>query len=167
MIRSIIMFFLMVYAQGAWAQSYPCPNGPGPGERQVGTSGGANGIAVIPVCERVGGGGVPESVWQSQWIAIATGEGAFGVGKDQPSKRKAQRAALADCSARGGIKCKVYLSTYDQCLAFAGGEATAVGATDQTQGKAEVRVLCMCRSNPSNRDCQVYFSGCSSPIRLR
>lgn len=34
--------------------AYPCPNGPAPGERQVGVTGGANGVAVVPVCESDG-----------------------------------------------------------------------------------------------------------------
>ena len=34
--------------------AYPCPNGPGPGENQVGTMGGSGGIAVIPMCDSDG-----------------------------------------------------------------------------------------------------------------
>lgn len=30
--------------------SYPCPAGPGPGEQQIGITGGSHGIAAIPVC---------------------------------------------------------------------------------------------------------------------
>lgn len=41
----------------AFAQGYPCGGGPGPGEVQIGTTGGSHGIAVIPVCAPAGGGG--------------------------------------------------------------------------------------------------------------
>jgi hypothetical protein len=37
--------------------AYPCPGGPGPGEVQVGVSGGSHGIAAVPLCESTGGGG--------------------------------------------------------------------------------------------------------------
>lgn len=30
--------------------SYPCPAGPGPGEQQIGVTGGSHGIAAVPVC---------------------------------------------------------------------------------------------------------------------
>ncbi len=39
------------------AAAYPCPGGPGPGEVQVGVSGGTHGVAAVPVCESTGGGG--------------------------------------------------------------------------------------------------------------
>lgn len=34
--------------------AYPCPIGPGQGEVQIGTSGGSNGIASVPMCESTG-----------------------------------------------------------------------------------------------------------------
>lgn len=36
--------------------AYPCPTGPGPGEVQVGVSGGTHGVAAVPMCESSGGG---------------------------------------------------------------------------------------------------------------
>lgn len=47
--------FVLVAAALFWpttvsAQTFVCPNGPGPGEVQVGTTGGSGGIAVIPIC---------------------------------------------------------------------------------------------------------------------
>ena len=34
----------------ALADTYPCPNGPAPGDRQIGVTGGSHGIAAIPLC---------------------------------------------------------------------------------------------------------------------
>jgi hypothetical protein len=34
----------------AFADTYPCPNGPAPGDRQIGVTGGSHGIAAIPLC---------------------------------------------------------------------------------------------------------------------
>lgn len=36
---------------------FPCPNGPGPGEVQVGVEGGSHGIAAIPMCDSDGSSG--------------------------------------------------------------------------------------------------------------
>jgi len=38
------------------AAAYPCPNGPGLGEVQVGVSGGSNGVAAVAMCDSAGGG---------------------------------------------------------------------------------------------------------------
>lgn len=50
------VLFLLALAQPARA-AYPCPNGPGPGEVQVGVTGGSHGVAAVPVCDRAQGGG--------------------------------------------------------------------------------------------------------------
>ena len=34
----------------ALADTYPCPNGPAPGDRQIGVTGGSHGIAAVPLC---------------------------------------------------------------------------------------------------------------------
>ncbi len=41
------------------AAAYPCPNGPGPGEVQVGMADGGHGIATLPMCNRVGADEAP------------------------------------------------------------------------------------------------------------
>ena len=38
----------------ASAQTFVCPNGPGPGQVQVGVEGGSHGIAAIPICASSG-----------------------------------------------------------------------------------------------------------------
>lgn len=49
----IALLGLSAALQPAWA-NYPCGGGPGPGERQIGTMGGSNGVAVVPICEADG-----------------------------------------------------------------------------------------------------------------
>lgn len=41
----------------SFAQNYPCPTGPGPGEVQIGVTGGSHGIGAVPVCAPSGAGG--------------------------------------------------------------------------------------------------------------
>lgn len=48
---------LALWPDAAVAQSFPCPNGPGPGEYQVGVMGGSHGVAAIPLCASNGGDG--------------------------------------------------------------------------------------------------------------
>lgn len=105
------------------------------------------------------------TVWKTQWIAIATGGGAFGVGKDQPSKKKAESLAIEDCKRKGGSGCKVYYQTYNQCMALAGGAQTLSVYRAETVEKSEVLVLDKCNSNPSNGRCELYYSGCSYPLK--
>lgn len=47
----------VVAAPAASAQTYVCGGGPGPGEVQVGTTGGSHGIAEMPVCAASGSSG--------------------------------------------------------------------------------------------------------------
>ncbi|WP_137973903.1 hypothetical protein [Pseudomonas sp. F(2018)] len=63
MMKASVFFVLLASAaatQPAWA-NYPCGGGPGPGERQIGTMGGSNGIAVIPICTSDGSPEGPEA----------------------------------------------------------------------------------------------------------
>lgn len=46
-----------LWSTDAAAQTFLCPTGPGPGEVQVGTTGGGNsGLAITPICALAGGG---------------------------------------------------------------------------------------------------------------
>lgn len=50
--RSVLFVALLLLALPgfALADTYPCPNGPAPGDRQIGVTGGSHGIAAIPLC---------------------------------------------------------------------------------------------------------------------
>ncbi len=45
--------FALSIGDGLAQASYVCPNGPGPGERQLGITGGSHGVAAIPICEEI------------------------------------------------------------------------------------------------------------------
>ncbi len=49
----VLGFGLLSQPQTAQAQAFPCPNGPGPGEVQVGVTGGSHGVAAIALCATV------------------------------------------------------------------------------------------------------------------
>lgn len=106
-------------------------------------------------------------LWRTQWISIAVGAGAFGIGKDQPSRRKAEKTAIADCKSKGGRACEVRVTTYNQCAAIAGGSTTLIAAWDETLEEVKERSVGNCREKPGNRDCQIYYAGCTYPARVR
>jgi hypothetical protein len=48
---AVLAIVLLLALPGfAFADTYPCPNGPAPGDRQIGVTGGSHGIAAVPLC---------------------------------------------------------------------------------------------------------------------
>ncbi|MCW5646923.1 MAG: DUF4189 domain-containing protein [Sphingopyxis sp.] len=89
--------------------AYPCPGGPGPGEVQVGVSGGSHGVAAVPVCERSGGGGGDGG---GGGVYYAFGSVAFHADADDVwmagnwnNADTARREALAACNRDMGGGC--------------------------------------------------------------
>jgi hypothetical protein len=169
MISRFTVFLFFVFFSFSANAAYPCPNGPGPGERQVGTTGGSHGIAAVPVCESSGSSGAVGSgaQWASRWGAIYTDSqnGFFGVSESMLSKRKAMKAAENDCRVRGGSKCKLRVVTDNQCRALAvrDGYSSANGAA--TKELVERNAIAECSTE--TRRCTVLYSGCSYPVRVR
>lgn len=108
MIRILIsltaLSFLMLFTMSARA-AHPCPNGPaGPHERQVGVSGGGNGVAPVPVCEASGAEGAASSAPRFE-------------GYDAERERQAQiERGVYNAFARGWSISKS--SRKDQCKAI-------------------------------------------------
>jgi hypothetical protein len=150
----------------AWAEG-GCPSGMIPhrgtditscGPIPQGYYGNDNSIAPRPVD--------PPVRWTDTWGAITVDNALSKVGvvTDQPNKRAAEKAAAADCRARGGTNCVVKLAYYNQCAVIVWGDqgyniaaaATAVEATEigmKSCGKADA-------------NCQVFYTGCSFAKRL-
>ena len=140
-----------------------CP----PGQYPIG-GGGAVGCAPMPAGTSDLAPSGPR--WADRWGAISIDgtakEGGIGTVNGYPSKRSAEKAALAQCRASGGTKaCKVNLSYYNQCGVIAWGDSYLT-----TQGGPTVEVaskigLANCNQKTSN--CTIYYSGCSLPERVR
>jgi hypothetical protein len=105
--------------------------------------------------------------WRKQWIAIAMGEGSYGVSVDQSSKRKAEKEALAKCRKSGKGKCSLAGVTYNQCVATANGGGFGMNYAAPTIKQAEEGALRDCREKIENASCSIYFSHCSYSVRLR
>ena len=164
------------WPQSAAAQTFVCPSGPGPGEVQVGTTGGSGGVAVIPICASdgsadssdEGGPADDDPVWESRWGAIARGKaGGWGAVTDMVNEKSAAKAALKQCKATADTKsadCKISLTYYDQCVAYVWGSAGGVASAAVDLPTASEQGLKKCRETSS--DCEILYSACSLPQRV-
>ncbi len=100
---------LLLFApRPAAAQNYPCPGGPGPGEVQVGVSGGSHGVAAVPICApAAGGGGGGGSAPTYSYGAIAWHADADDVwmSGNWTGPNAAEQEALAACNQAMGGGC--------------------------------------------------------------
>ncbi|WP_157754052.1 DUF4189 domain-containing protein [Lysobacter capsici] len=109
----------------------------------------------------------PKPVWADQWgafaIDVSTG---IGVSKNMPNKRKAEKAALAQCKKKGGEHCKVKIAFYNQCAVIVSGDTGHNAASAASIERAtELSMETCIKSGDSN--CELYFSECSFPVRIR
>ena len=91
----------------------------------------------------------------------------WGLGgvQDMESKRQAETAALAACKARGGRDCRVNIVYYNQCGAVASGGGHMGSARAPTEKEAVEDAIATCEESGGS-DCQLYFMGCSYPVRV-
>ncbi|MFK3649762.1 DUF4189 domain-containing protein [Lysobacter enzymogenes] len=97
----------------------------------------------------------------SRWGAFAgdSESGKIGQASGMPSKRKAEKQALAHCRSKGGQNCKVEITYNNQCgvVAYGGGHMnTASAATIEEASDIALR-----RCNDNAQSCKIYFSDCS------
>jgi hypothetical protein len=112
----------------------------------------------------------PPPQWETRWGAIAIGSTAagslFGASENMNSKRRAEAAAIKHCKSRdGGQTCKKVFSYFDQCAAVAWGTQRYT-----IQGAETIAIaskLAMQRCNGQTEDCQIFYSACSYPVRVR
>lgn len=164
-IRWFCALALFSVAVEAWAEGGTCPQGYYPVD-----SPGVMGCAPIPGGESEGYENPPPDPgpqWKTQWASIAFGNNGLGVSTNMSSKRQAEKAALAQCREMGGTGCYINLTTYNQCVAVAGGGHTAPTAGAADQETAESMVMDDCRKDMKNTNCRIYYSACSYPVRIR
>lgn len=110
-----------------------------------------------------------EPQWVSRWGAIAIGSTASGGGvgatTDQRNRRKAESLAMRQCRATGGgMDCEVF-SYHDQCAVVAWGTSGYVVRSAASIELASRVALDQCSAKTD--DCEVFYSACSLPQRLR
>ncbi|MBT2746926.1 MULTISPECIES: DUF4189 domain-containing protein [unclassified Lysobacter] len=109
-------------------------------------------------------------VWADRWGAIAVDKSnvAAGIGSASGMKRKgqAERAALKDCQNKGIARCKVKLAYYSQCAALVWGDHSS--SINSAPSKEQAIQIGMDRCfQAKDTNCEVYFSDCSFPERIR
>ena len=114
-----------------------------------------------------GGRGEPGGVWMDgvEALAMGTDGKGFSTSGVMTSARRAKNTALEQCRAKGGVGCRVILPMKNQCGAMVWGEtywATGLGPLLQDAIGIATK---MCQAKTT--DCQVYYSSCASPQRLR
>lgn len=164
--RIISLFVLLGLSQLAHAEQ-GCPDGLYPG-----------GTAPAQICIPMPGYGiegnnggetqVAEPRWATRWGALAldvTSAGGSKLGRVEglSSKRKAEKAAIADCRARGGQNCVLAHAYYDQCVAVAWGDAKPTIVSAVNSQVASRMALEKCNSSDAN--CDMYYTACSYPER--
>lgn len=107
-----------------------------------------------------------EEVWEDRWGAIATANGAMGQAVSKKTRREAEEAALADCRSRAGAQpCKLKPAYFNQCIALAWGDELNVAARGPDLRETESRSVAIC--SQSTKNCKIYYSACSLPVRIR
>ncbi len=105
--------------------------------------------------------------WAMRWGAIAYGSGGFGAAAEMTSVAKAKKAALRACRDSGGGKnCKVALAYSDQCAAYAIGDDYSVGVA-RSPIPEEAQTLAIASCAESTTHCEVTYSACSLPVRIK
>jgi hypothetical protein len=109
----------MLFPATVIAQAYPCPQGPGPGQQQIGMSGGSHGVAATPMCVDDGAPDHgqaayptgPAPIHTAHWVfAIGTtadGHPAYVLAADPVFAEDAETLLFRRCDAGGVRGCRI------------------------------------------------------------
>ena len=111
----------------------------------------------------------PAAEWATRWGAIAIGStatgGFFGASTNMRSKSQAEQAAAEKCkNTGGGDVCRAY-AYYNQCAVVAWGIKSYTLQTAETVDIATDLAMRDCSAK--TQDCQLFYSACSLPVRVR
>ena len=111
-----------------------------------------------------------QTIWLDRWgaIAIDRTDGGVGVGSASGMKneRQAKKSALLACQKKGGNRCTIEITYYNQCAAVVWGKQEFTISSASTKEGAEQRSLEKC-IKAGETDCVMYFSDCSLAQRAR
>jgi len=108
-------------------------------------------------------------VWEDRWGAIARGKaGGWGAVANFASERSAKEAALKQCQTTATTKtanCKISIIYYNQCVAYVWGASGGVSSSAVDVPTASKQAMAQC--SKSSADCEVLYSDCSLPARIK
>lgn len=107
---------------------------------------------------------LPPPVFQSRWGAIATDGpgGHLGVASNLLDQESAEQTALGNCRAKGGINCQIETWYRNGCAAMIVGEQGHNSSNGTDLNDAINAGMGTC--NASDKNCRVFYSGCSYPV---
>lgn len=109
-------------------------------------------------------------LWADRWGAVAVGTPggtpAFGASTNMSSRSKANRAALAECGAQPGAKCRIDATYHNQCVALVVGDKISASYNAPTAETATQKSMEFCKAH-GNTQCRLYYSACSYPERIQ
>ncbi len=158
------LFAFLAIPNNAFGLSYPCGSGPGPGERQVGTTGGSNGVASIPICEATGQQqqqgyspvytAAPEpEIRIKNFISVASHPKNTDVWATwgQYSVEAAEAVVLDACRKTMGDGCAVVKSGHNISVAIGRAKLGQIYAADGVSAKqAKSGLTALCKSQAQN-----------------
>ena len=157
--KILLVLSLLSAGNFAFAEN-GCPDGMTPFQ---------NGNDPVPKCYPIQGGqnaapAQPQGRWLTRWGAIAadTVNGFFAGVNNFPNKRRAEKAALAQCKANGGTTCKVKFSYYNQCGVIAWGDSAFSPQSAENVQVASGWALEKCKGLTAN--CKIVYADCSLPV---
>ena len=110
------------------------------------------------------------SVWADRWgsIAIDMTPGGVGIGSasGMNRKRSAEKSALSACKRKGGTRCQIEITYYNQCAAIILGRRAFNSSSAASLEEAKSRGINKC-TQAGDDECAIYFSDCSLPERVR
>ena len=109
----------------------------------------------------------PPPLWQSRWQAISTDvdKAVLGRSINAATQAEAETLALKDCQSQGGPNCKIAISYGNGCVALAAGDVLVSTGSGGSKSEAEATALGKCGTGA--KDCRVYYSACSPPVRVQ
>lgn len=109
------------------------------------------------------------AVWEDRWGAIARGKaGGWGAVTNMHNEKSAKQAALKQCETTASTKpadCKVSLTYYNQCAVYVWGSGGGISSSAVDVPTASKNALAQC--GKSSKDCEVLYSDCSLPERIK
>lgn len=149
-------FFLLAFLSSNAAAEGACP----PGQYQTTPAGqGPVGCAPMPESQS-------STRWLDRWGAIANdASGHWGISSGMATEKKASQSALKECRSRKGTDCVIRITYHNQCVAAAANGSIALYTSAASEKKAVEDAMLRCEREPAEKECWIYYSGCSLPIR--
>jgi hypothetical protein len=171
-----ILCALLMPIGNSYAQygAYPCPNGPGPGERVVGQTPAGNGVGSVLLCGPDGSGQsapqqsqgpAPSYSRSNRYVAIATHADANDVWAitDIRNEEEAHAIILERCTQVMGNGCQVVVSARNAAIAVSRDRTGILWADwGETPKKAEERVTTYCATGKAT-PCKLMHSFKATP----